>query len=162
MRIDLTSAGVVAILCLIGIFLTPRLWRNTPHEVELNNEVIHDTLRYQDIEAQSIEELTGGDSLYTFRDTISGRWSAEVEGNNVAIRSLVLIDREAQHHTVEYKRAEWEVALRGGVSSHSVWGGIGVTRNIGSLSTSLDVGYDRINDGAYIGLSASYLLWSDR
>ncbi len=135
--------------------------------------VTKDTLRYDSIrpiEVQAIApdecdnlELSSDpaiDSLYTFRDTVRGRWSAEVSGSNVALRSLVLVD-EVEHRTI-YEPPQWEVSLRGGVTPYSTWVGVGVTHNWERVSLSVEGGYDPLNGSPYVGVSASIPLWRKR
>lgn len=114
---------------------------------------------YEDVAPSEVVPLDGGDSLYMFRDTVEGRWSAEVSGSNVELRSLVLVD-EFDHRSVG-STAEWDLSLRTGVSSAgSAWYGIGMTRRWDRFSVSIDGGYDSARDAPYMGLSASMVLFS--
>ncbi|MFI3303926.1 MAG: hypothetical protein SNF68_03435 [Rikenellaceae bacterium] len=123
-------------------------------------EIKTDTLRYEKVTPLSIEVEEGGvDSIYTFRDTLQERWSAEVSGSNVELRSLVLLDRvERQNY---YTNPEWEVALKTGLSPGSLWVGVGVSRSVGRFTFSLDGGYDGWRDSPYVGGSASFKLWEE-
>ncbi len=118
------------------------------------------TRRYENITPQYVEANDRGDSTYHFTDTLEGRWSAEVDGRDVALRSLVLRDVEPS-----YRRStdhEWEVALKGGVAPQSRWVGVGVSRSVGPLRLTLDGGYDGVQQQPYVGASASLILWRDR
>ncbi|MFI3258726.1 MAG: hypothetical protein R3Y16_01375 [Rikenellaceae bacterium] len=138
-------------------------------------EVVYDTVLYRHVEPIWIEPILvepsdeqldpePRDSLYTFRDTLSGRWSAEVLGSNVKLQSLTIIDR---NQTTQTKIREitplprWEVSLKGSLTSHSQWVGVGVSRRFGRLRLTLDGGYDPWLREPQVGLTASLRLWSE-
>lgn len=127
--------------------------------VERVERVVVDTLRYEDPAPLSVV-AEGSDSLYTFCDTLAGRWSAEVSGSNVELRSLVILE-EVEHRTT-YQPSQWEVSLKGGVDPYSTWVGVGVTRNYGGVSVSFDGGYNAKTETPYVGVSAAIPLWRKR
>ncbi|MFI3305694.1 MAG: hypothetical protein R3Y68_04185 [Rikenellaceae bacterium] len=140
--------------------LTIRSCRNTSSLRRERVSYIVDSLHYDDVEPIAVSPSDSGrDTLYTFRDTLQGRWSAEIEGSNVALRSMVLLDAQEIRH--DFARPEWEVALKSGVAQGSLWVGLGVSRSVGSLTLSLDGGYDAWRGSPYVGASASFSIWRE-
>ncbi len=145
---------VLLLLVGLGVGFVARDYRQSMVMRSERQEYFVDTLRYSEVTPVEVD-----DSLYRFRDTVEGRWSAEVTGSNVALRSLVLLDpREVRR---EYRRPEWDVALKGGVAPKSCWAGVGVSRSFGRMTLSLDGGYDAWRETPYVGLSASYSIWRE-
>ncbi len=124
-------------------------------------EVVLDTLTPRLVVAESAPATLLCDSLYTFRDTLGGRWSAEVSGLNVQLRSLELHDRVEYSRVTSFVKPRWDVALKIGVAPNFQWGGVGVTRNIGRLALTLDCGYDRCYKTPFVGASAAFSLWRE-
>lgn len=139
--------------------------RYEPQAVVTTRSVVAlDTLIYRNIEPVTvtyIETLPEKDSLYTFRDTVEGRWSAEVTGQNVDLRSLVIVDRQETIHTTKLQRPKWEVAIKASINPYSQWVGVGVSRSVGRLTVSLDGGYDYIVKKPYVGVEASFAIWRE-
>lgn len=147
----------------ISIFFVVRHSRQVaPQEVTIT----YDTIEYRNIDPVSVVPDTLSqepevDSLYTFRDSVDGRWSAEVAGRNVELRSLVLLDRQEVTHTTHYEKPSWEVALKAAINPYSQWVGVGVSRSFGRVTVSLDGGYDTWSKSPYVGAQASVALWRE-
>ncbi len=122
-----------------------------------------DTLTYNRIEPSSVTEPTHTDSLpiYHFADSTDGRWSAEVAGRDVELRSLVLLDKSENRHTVSHSAPRWEVVAKGGVSGASSWVGLGVEHNIGRVKLSLGAGYDPLVRTPHLEGSVGISLWRE-
>ncbi len=139
-------------------------------------EVVVDTLHYASIEpirvtalnpreggggspSVEVESLVVADSLYEFGDEQAGRWSAEIAGRNVELRSLTLHDVVERVQVVKRELPKWDVALKAAITPDLQWFGVGVIRNVGRLSLSLDCGYDPWRETPYLGASASLSIW---
>ncbi len=154
---------IISVLVLLIFALLSIVLRSCSRAATLRDErkdYFVDTLRYEGLAPERVapNEL-GQDSLYTFRDTTEGRWCAEVEGSNVSLRSLVILDPQDVRR--EFVRPEWEVSLKSGVAAGSLWSGVGVSRNYGRLKLSLDGGYDAWQGTPYVGASVAYTLWQE-
>lgn len=147
-------------------FLLIYLWHR--HRVQapiLEEEVVEvvDTLIYNSVEPISVTPPSDLDSLpiYHFSDTVDGRWSAEVAGHGVELRSLVLRESYESRRTTSYSAPAWEVTARGGLSPYSSWVGLGVERNIGRLQLSLGAGYDPFRSAPHVEGSVGFVLWRE-
>lgn len=142
------------------------LWHRHTSRVRVPMEevvVTIDTLLYSSVPPDSITTPTSCDSLplYHFSDTVDGRWSAQVAGCDVELRSLVLRDSYESRRITTYSPPTWEVTARGGFSDLSGWIGIGVDRNVGRLKMSLGAGYDPINQSSHVEGSVGLVLWRE-
>ncbi len=129
------------------------LWwrsRNTPTEQQ-----------FHDIAPVLIEPLKGDSTqLYHFRDSSDNpRWSAQVEGNNVQLRSLVLRDYTPRGGITP--RAE--VSIRGGYQYNGVnsnrWVGLGVERQWGVLTLDIEAGLDPSTGAGHAAATAKVSLF---
>ncbi len=128
-------------------------------------EISIDTLIYRGVLPDSISSLptTKGDSLdiYHFSDSIDGRWSAEIAGHNVELRSLVLRESYESRTTTLNTPPSWEVSAVGCISPYSRWVGVGVERNIGRFKLSLGAGYDPVGGAPHVEGSIGVVLWRE-
>lgn len=106
-----------------------------------------------------VESCVVADSLYLFGDEQAGRWSAEIIGSNVELRSLTLNERMERVQVIKRELPKWDVALKAAITPDVQWFGVGVIRNVGRLSLSVDCGYDPWQERAVVGASASLSLW---
>ncbi len=122
-----------------------------------------DTLEYSNIKPIAIEQGEV-DSLptYYFRDTVDGRWSAEVRGRDVEVKSLVLIDQTTYTHSEVSKIPEWEVSVLARTGIDRQWVGLGAERNIGAFTISVGVGYDFVSQTPSMEAQMGVRLWHSK
>ncbi len=170
----ITSLGYIALLVAI-FYLGWRCGSSSPPDTKpsevVERRVWIDTLRYGSIEPIRVEAVepqptkptptAPRDSVYHFRDTLRGRWSAEVVGRGVQLKSLTLLEsREREVRSIITREVpKWDISLKAGLTPHAQWFGIGLERNFGRLSLGVDVGYDRWARQPYLGVAASFSLW---
>ncbi len=156
-HIVLGVALSVVLICLWHCRLRPK-----DRSVVTIEEVV-DTLIYRDVEPINVTPADDIDSLprYHFEDSVEGRWSADVEGHNVRLRSLVLRDSYKNHHTSTFVPPSWEVAATGGFSNNASWVGIGIERNFKHVKFSLGAGYDPLQKSPHIEGSVGVVLWRE-
>lgn len=150
------DVGYAVLGCLLS-FLLIFLWHRHRVINSSDGEILGDTLIYNSVEPDSITAPSAIDSLplYHFSDSVDGRWSADVVGRDVELRSLVLRD------SYRVKPPSWEVALRGEVSPYGSWVGVGVERNVGRLRLSLGGGYDPFRSTPYVEAGVGVVLWRE-
>ena len=136
---------------------------NSDTTTVVSHEVTLDTIQVNNVKPVSIE-TSHVDSLpiYHFRDTVDGRWSAEVRGDNVEMRSLVLVDHNTHTHSQSIKRPEWEVSMLSRVGIDKQWVGLGVEHNVGAFNFSVGVGYDFIGQNPSMEAQMGIRLWGSK
>lgn len=165
MELNIKTLLLIAILGVVMAWFVPsRCTRQRGTMSTSSVEVIFDTMAYENIdpvEVTYIPSLPETDSLYTFRDTVDGRWSAEVTGHNVNLRSFVMVDRQETQYSTTYEPPAWEVSLKAAINPYTQWVGVGVSRSFGRMTLSLDGGYDYWAKTPYVGVEASVAIWRE-
>ncbi len=166
-EIKLTPIWLILIVgasSLASLYLYSKHLERRESSANITVEYHTDTLSYSELAPISVEPFEGSDTLqlYKFEDSIDGRWQAEISGNYVELRSLVL--REEYRSTTKeiYTPPKWEVQLLAGVGGGgSSWLGVGVERDFGAAKFSIGAGYDPLNRTPYAEGRIGFTLWRE-
>ncbi|MFR9620088.1 MAG: hypothetical protein SNH63_02570 [Rikenellaceae bacterium] len=99
-------------------------------------------------------------ALYTFRDTVADRWSAQIVGRNVELQSLTITNPTPHHYTTEYRPPRWEITAQSHISRFTQWVGLEASHNIGRMRLSAHVGYAPHLSSLTYGATVGVALWS--
>ncbi len=139
-----------------------------PLVVTQSVEIIYDTITMHDIRPTEVVLLEPHDTtsampplnLYTFKDTLSERWSAKIVGRDVQLQSLTINDRIEHHHITSHYPPRWELMAQGSINNLAPWVGIVATHNRGRMHFSTHIGYNPLSASMIYGVTVGVRLWS--